>query len=69
MPKPHINKLFALILIVLTILLYKKDEKLEQSLALTTELSQQEISLQQRIEMGLRKNSLIRLQQSPTDIR
>ncbi|BDW94269.1 hypothetical protein MACH07_31010 [Flagellimonas marinaquae] len=69
MPKPHINKLFALVLIVLTILLYKKDEKLEQSLALTTELSQQEISLQQRIEMGLRKNSLIRLQQSPTDIR
>jgi len=69
MPKPHINKLFALILIVLTILLYKKDEKLEQSLAITTELSQQEISLQQRIEMGLRKNSLIRLQQSPTDIR
>lgn len=69
MPKPHINKLFALVLIALTILLYKKDEKLEQSLALTTELSQQEISLQQRIEMGLRKNSLIRLQQSPTDIR
>ncbi len=69
MTKPHINKLFALVLIVLTILLYKKDEKLEQSLALTTELSQQEISLQQRIEMGLRKNSLIRLQQSPTDIR
>ena len=69
MPKPHINKLFALVLIVLTILLYKKDEKLEQRLALTTELSQQEISLQQRIEMGLRKNSLIRLQQSPTDIR
>ena len=69
MPKPHINKLFALVLIVLTILLYKKDEKLEHNLALTTELSQQEISLQQRIEMGLRKNSLIRLQQSPTDIR
>lgn len=69
MPKPQLLKTYGFVLIVLSILSYQKDESIKRYETISENQSSQEISLREQIQMGFNKSSLVRLQQSTTDIR
>ena len=69
MLKPRLLKTYGFVLVVLSILSYQKDESVKRYETISENQSSQKISLREQIQMGFNKSSLIRLQQSATDIR